>query len=60
MIDKNRLVSFLKDRAVNASTQEPSMLVNYAMYMGLAERIQRGDFDYVVNEDPDLDMHKES
>lgn len=45
MIDKDALVKFLERRAREAPVQEPTMLVNYAMYQGLADRIRRGEFD---------------
>lgn len=45
MIDKDALVKFLQERAITAPVTEPTMLVNYAMYQGLADRIKRGDFD---------------
>lgn len=39
MIDKENLLAWLRDRSVNSLT-----LVG-AVYQGLAERIERGDFD---------------
>jgi hypothetical protein len=56
MINKEALIKFLEKRAVEAPVSDPTMLVNYAMYQGLADRIKHGEFDYVVNDDKDLVM----
>jgi hypothetical protein len=44
-VNKDVLVKFLERKAREAPVIEPTMLTNYAMYQGLADRIRRGDFD---------------
>lgn len=45
MIDKDALIEFLAKKGREASTEPPNMLVQWAIYSGLIERIKRGDFD---------------
>lgn len=59
MLNKQALVDYLEKRAREEPLPEPPMLVRYALYQGLADRIRRGDFDYEVREDPDLQMETE-
>lgn len=44
-IDKSRLIKFLEDNKHLPPYEPPSMLVRYALYQGLADRIRNGDFD---------------
>lgn len=44
-IDKNALVTYLEKRAKEEPLPEPPLLVRYALFQGLADRIRRGDFD---------------
>lgn len=53
-IDPARLIAFLEKRASEDPGDEPPLLVRYAMYEGLAERVRRGYFNYGCPEDPDL------
>lgn len=43
MLDKTKLLAWLKDR-VNERTSIQGLVIT-AVYLGLAERIRRGDFD---------------
>lgn len=45
MIDPDALVAFLQRKAVEPPQEEPGMLVRFAIYQGLVDRIRRGDFD---------------
>lgn len=45
MLDPEKLIEFLKQRAATALPDNPPMLVRWSIYQGLIERIQRGDFD---------------
>lgn len=53
-IDPERLIAYLEKHAAEAPPQEPPLLVRYAMYQGLADRVRRGYFNYGCTEDPDL------
>lgn len=53
-IDRDRLIAYLEKRASEDPGQEPPLLVRYALYEGLAERVRRGYFDHGCPEDPDL------
>lgn len=44
-IDGDRLVEFLESHADQPPYEPPSMLVRYALYQGLADRIRNGDFN---------------
>lgn len=50
MIDKEELLKYLEKRAREEPLPEPPMLVRYALFAGLAERIRRGDFDTQTQE----------
>jgi hypothetical protein len=50
MLNEKKLIAWLRERAKHAPPSDPPMLVTYAIYTGLADRIARGDFDYEVNE----------
>lgn len=44
-VDKSRLIKFLEDNRHQPPYEPPSMLVRYALYQGLADRIRNGEFD---------------
>lgn len=44
-VDADKLIAFLEERAAEPPVEAPSMLVRYAMYKGLAERIRGGEFN---------------
>lgn len=53
MIDKVALLAFLARKAREAPTGDAPLLVQHAIYEGLAERIKHGEFDT----DPDQKGH---
>lgn len=53
MLDQQRLLEFLARKAKEAPVGDAPMLVQYAIYEGLAERIKRGEFDSDWVEPPD-------
>lgn len=44
-LDRAALIAHLERKANEAPFIEPDLLVRYAMYQGLADKISRGDFD---------------
>lgn len=44
-IDGSRIVKYLEQHAADPPLGDPSLLVKYAIYQGLADRIKNGDFD---------------
>lgn len=44
-IDGSRLIKYLEENAHKPPYGDPSLLVRYAMYQGLADRIRGGEFD---------------
>lgn len=54
MIDGKALLAWLARKAREAPVGDAPMLVQHAIYEGLAERIKSGEFDYVVVEDDDI------
>lgn len=56
LIDADRLVEHLEERMRSRSPHPAPLLVQHAIYEGLAVAVRRGDFDPIVNEDPDLVM----
>lgn len=51
-IDTDKLIAFLKQKAVEDPGPDPGMLVRYAIYQGLADRIGRGEFDIDEGKEP--------
>lgn len=44
-IDADRIVKYLEEHAADPPVENPSILVRYALYQGLADRIKHGEFD---------------
>ena len=44
-IDADKLIEFLEKHAALPPVENPSILVRYALYEGLAARIRGGEFD---------------
>jgi len=45
VIDREKLLAFLAQRAKDASPGPAPLLVQHAIYEGLAERVKAGEFD---------------
>lgn len=56
MIDPQKLLEFVEKRAREANPSDAPLLVQHAIYEGLANRIKSGEFDYVVTESADFVM----
>lgn len=58
ILNERALIDWLEQRAVIEPVDEPPLLVRYAIYQGLADRIKSGQFNYIVNDDHDLSMEE--
>lgn len=52
MIDRERLLAFLAQRAKESPPGPSSLLVQHAIYEGLAERVKAGEFDSTFRKPP--------